>query len=360
MATDAEQHPERIDIEDSRGSLVASEHLARYLWSAQLVRGRSVLDAGCGTGYGITALAHAGARRLVGVDISKEAVERASESNADLDVEIRRDDIEALPFADREFDVVVCFEVIEHVEEPEAVLDELARVLAHDGILCISTPNRRVYPPGNPYHLHEYEPQEFEEALAKRFSHVELHRQSAWLASTILSDEEFSVERVDAIQRFKAVTTEAKEPGDETFTVALASRHEIPPVESLLTLGERFEVLWWEDQVQKAHATGLETAHQARDREATALREEAFAAEREAATLRQAIAGARESNRRSAQRVVEVEEVLAKLNARIFALEEVVDEIQPRLERADLVMSAIKASVSWRITAPLRALRRRR
>ena len=367
MATDTGQHPERIDIEDSPGSLVASEHLGRYLWSAQLAQGHNVLDAGCGTGYGTAILARTGVKRVAAVDISQEAVDRASESNADLPVEVRQGDLRALPFADGEFDLVVCFEVIEHVEEPERVLDELARVLARHGVLCISTPNRGVYPPGNPYHLHEYTAEEFEQALAKRFNHVELHRQSAWLSSAILSDSELAVSGTDASVPLRTVRAQDMEPGEETFTIALASRREIPPTHSLLTLGEPFEVLWWQDQVRKARSSGEETAHRAREEEAAALREaaserrdEAHAAEREAATLRQAAANARESSRRSAQRVIEVEEILAQSKARVFALEEAVDELQPRLERADRVMAAMKTSVSWRLTAPLRALKRGR
>jgi 2-polyprenyl-3-methyl-5-hydroxy-6-metoxy-1,4-benzoquinol methylase len=190
MASHTDEHPERVNMDEHRGRLIASEHVARYLWGAQLARGRTVLDAGCGTGYGAKLIVEAGADRVVGVDISEDAVAEASEFNTSERVEIHQADLRSLPYADGEFSLVMCFEVIEHVEDRGAILDELARVLGREGILCISTPNRRVYPPGNPHHLHEYEPQEFAEVLGKHFSHVELHRQTAWLGSAILSDAE--------------------------------------------------------------------------------------------------------------------------------------------------------------------------
>jgi hypothetical protein len=87
---------------------------------------------------------------------------------------------------------------------------------------------------------------------------------------------------------------------------------------------------------------------------------------REAAILRQEATTARESSRKSAQRLLEVEEILAQSKARIFALEEALnargeldEELRHRIERADRIITAMKASLSWRITAPLRALKRR-
>ncbi|HWY18214.1 MAG TPA: methyltransferase [Solirubrobacteraceae bacterium] len=94
--------------------------------------------------------------------------------------------------------------------------------------------------------------------------------------------------------------------------------------------------------------------------EADALRREAVDLHRKTATAQQQAATVREQSLNSAQRLLAVEEILAQSKARIFALEEAVDELQPKLERADRVMAAMKASVSWRITAPLRALKRRR
>jgi 2-polyprenyl-3-methyl-5-hydroxy-6-metoxy-1,4-benzoquinol methylase len=367
MATETEEPPERLDAGEHDGRLIVSEHRGRYMWAAQLADGLKALDAGCGTGYGLRILDEAGAARVVGVDISAEAVGQASKLNESERVEILQGDIGQLPFSDGEFNLVVCFEVIEHVDQREAILDELARVLGDDGILCISTPNSRVYPPGNPHHVHEYEPEEFAEALAERFPHVVLHRQTAWLASAILSDAEFAASGSEESFSSRITKTEPTRPGEETFTVAFAAKQERFAPQPVLTLGEPFEVRWWQDQVRAAHAEERELASQEHAEEAAALREQVMNASREAATLRQMKLAAQQNSKRSTQRVLEVEEVLAQLKARIFALEAALEgqtqstsELHERIERADRVMAAMKASLSWRITAPLRALKRRR
>jgi SAM-dependent methyltransferase len=97
-------------------------------------------------------------------------------------------------------------------------------------------------------------------------------------------------------------------------------------------------------------------AHQEMD----ALRREATDLHREASIAQRQAAAAQERSTNSAARLLEVEEVVAQSKARIFALEEALDTVTPRLERADRVMAAMKDSVSWRITAPLRALKRGR
>lgn len=97
-------------------------------------------------------------------------------------------------------------------------------------------------------------------------------------------------------------------------------------------------------------------------------------ASRELARLRREAADARERSRRSGERVLEVEQELAVSQARALSLERsleereasleeqraLVAELGERLARADRVMSAMKRSLSWRVTAPLRALRRGR
>ncbi len=101
------------------GELIEVEHLARYWWATQLAAGRAVLDAGCGVGYGSGLLAGAGASTVVGVDVAPKAVEAAA-AVAPANASFVTGDVHALPFDDDSFDLVVCFEVIEHVERQEA------------------------------------------------------------------------------------------------------------------------------------------------------------------------------------------------------------------------------------------------
>ena len=137
------QADERFVPGTADGELMEVEHFARYRWASQLVAGRRVLDAGCGVGYGSALLADAGAAEVVGLDLSAKAVHAAAQG-VPANATFVTGDVHTLAFEDERFDVVVCFEVIEHVEAQDEVIAELARVLAADGVLVVSSPNRDV------------------------------------------------------------------------------------------------------------------------------------------------------------------------------------------------------------------------
>src|ERR1700731_1562788 len=142
--------PERFDPSTMHGEIIEAEHLARYRGAAPLAVGRRVLDAGCGVAYGAAMLAAAGAVEVIGVDRESDVLDSAR-PQMPRNVRLETADVSALPYEDGSFDLVVCFEGIEHVDHPSRGLDELRRVLATDGLLVRSSPNRDVYPPGNPH-----------------------------------------------------------------------------------------------------------------------------------------------------------------------------------------------------------------
>src|SRR5947209_13622457 len=107
---------ERFVPDQDRGRLIEAEHLARYLWAAQLASGRRVLDAGCGTAYGCRLLAEAGASDVVGVDLAEPVLDAVREQMPS-GVTLERADLRELPFPAGGFDLVVCFEVIEHLAD---------------------------------------------------------------------------------------------------------------------------------------------------------------------------------------------------------------------------------------------------
>lgn len=105
------------------------------------------LDAGCGDGRYLAALARSGRwpDRAVAVDISSRILETAGAAAAPHDVELVRANLEALPLEDASVDLVLCTQVVEHLLDPRAGLGELARVLRPGGILVLTTDNRDAF-----------------------------------------------------------------------------------------------------------------------------------------------------------------------------------------------------------------------
>lgn len=158
------------------------EHLHRYLWAAQLTRGQRVLDLGSGEGFGAAILADV-ATDVVGVDIDPAAVEHSQVNYARPGLTFQAASATDLSlFEPGTFDVVVAFEVIEHLAEQEQVMTEIRRVLREDGTLIISTPDREVSTASsgnqNPFHVQELSAEEFASLIGAHFEHVRLFGQS--------------------------------------------------------------------------------------------------------------------------------------------------------------------------------------
>lgn len=149
------------------------EHMNRYFFASQFVKGKNVLDIACGTGYGSFHLSKAGAESVIGVDISEEAIDYCKEKYSSPNVKYLVGTVESIPLEDDSVDVVVSMETIEHVREPaqKRFMQEVKRVLRKGGLFIVSTPNNLIHPKGNPYHKKEFRPDEFEKFLKNYFSH---------------------------------------------------------------------------------------------------------------------------------------------------------------------------------------------
>ena len=168
---------------------IQSEHYHRYLLALRYTESLDVLDVASGEGFG-SALLGQGARSVVGVDLDTDAVKFANQNYTTERVTFRQGNAIALPVDDRSVDAVVSFETIEHLEDHEAFLAEILRVLRPGGRLVISSPDRKVYAEAgdtdNPFHVHELGRSEFLQLLRAKFEHVVLLEQRALTGSVIM------------------------------------------------------------------------------------------------------------------------------------------------------------------------------
>lgn len=168
------------------------EHYHRYAFVRALVKGRRVADVACGEGYGAMLLAQTAAS-VTGVDISEEAIAHARARYAtQTNLSFMQGDACRLTLTEASVDVVTSFETIEHLHEQEALVAGFARVLDDDGVLVISSPDKRTYSDErgyqNEFHVRELYRDEFLTLLGRHFGHVRLYGQKLLFQSAIWSE----------------------------------------------------------------------------------------------------------------------------------------------------------------------------
>ncbi len=150
-----------------------ARHLAAYFYVRDLARDKSVLDAGCGEGFGTQTLAEV-AREVVGVDYSSDAIDVCRRNWQKSNLRFERVDLtDPGGFTDT-FDLVINFQVLEHIADEIGFLEGLKARLAPEGLLVLTTPNRLKSFSENPYHLREYVADELGALLWHVFSDVEI------------------------------------------------------------------------------------------------------------------------------------------------------------------------------------------
>ena len=171
-------------IEDAT---IAYEHLHRYAYASQFVAGAAVLDLGSGEGYGASLLART-ASAVIGVDIDPESVSHAQRRYARANLDFVDASAVQLPFVDP-VDVVVCFETLEHIDNQHDLIREAKRMLKPEGLLIISTPDKRTYSDephaDNPFHTRELYFEEFQELLGTHFNEVRFIGQRVYCNSNM-------------------------------------------------------------------------------------------------------------------------------------------------------------------------------
>ncbi len=162
------QTAERVSHTDVSDNYVYQRSLLAYLKAAELVSG-NVLEIGTGSGYGVEVLAPK-ANQLTTIDKFSNNIDFSFYDN----VTFRQMNVP--PFAgidDDQFDFVVSFQVIEHIEDDHAFVAEIHRVLKPGGKFIVTTPNIKMSLTRNPWHVREYTISELDNLLREKFSDVE-------------------------------------------------------------------------------------------------------------------------------------------------------------------------------------------
>jgi SAM-dependent methyltransferase len=157
---------ERVSHSDASDNFVLARSVLAYREAARRIAG-DVLEIGTGGGYGVEILAPA-ARSLITVDKRPPAGIELPPA-----VEFRRMRVPPLDFPSATFDCVVSFQVIEHIRDDFAFLDEVVRVLRPGGRFIVTTPNAPASLTRNPWHVREYTAGEFTSLMESRFVRVE-------------------------------------------------------------------------------------------------------------------------------------------------------------------------------------------
>lgn len=218
-----------------------NEHLARYAFASRYAFGRRVLDIGCGAGYGSALLAK-NAAAVIACDIAPEAVEYARSGSSLPNVRYVLASCEAIPLVSAQTDLIVAFEVIEHVAGWRAFLAEARRLLAPRGMFLVSTPNIHYYAETrrqsgpNRFHQHEFEYGEFAAELRAVFPHLAMFLQN--------HSDSLVFQPVEPTTTAEArLESSSADPAEAHFFVALCSLEPLPPAPAFVFLPSTANVL---------------------------------------------------------------------------------------------------------------------
>lgn len=150
-----------------------ARHLAAYAYAASLASGKRVLDAGCGEGFGTQTLAETAAE-VVGVDYSSDAIAFCRRRWEKPNLRFESTDLTRVSGDGEKFDLVLNFQVLEHIDDELPFLKGLRARVASGGTLMLTTPNRLRTFSENPYHVREYTVAELEALLRKVFDDVRI------------------------------------------------------------------------------------------------------------------------------------------------------------------------------------------
>ena len=353
---------------------IAYEHLHRYAFASQFVEGKRVLDLATGEGYGASLLARKAAS-VLGIDLDEATIRHASDKYDQANLRFLVGALTQVPLpASQCFDVIVCLEAIEHIEEHEPLLEEIKRLLVNHGLLIISTPNKVVYTDEtgfeNPFHAKELDFKGFSQLLNRSFKRTCFLGQHIYCNSHIwpVPAEPIEGERkiteflIDRRSEFTLAETDRRTP---RYFIALStdgSADFIPRESVLVDVSDQFA----QQTKQETERTGLlyeealadlrdqlkESQKQVRSQEAElAVRADQIRSQEEALFMR-------------ADQVRSQEEELAvradharQLGQQIDQLCLERDRVTDQLNRTREELQIIKDGLGWKVRSQVRALK---
>lgn len=255
------------------------EHLHRYAWAAAFANGRRVLDAACGEGYGSALLARSGAR-VLGLDIDASSVAHArTRYGIQPDLEFAQADVTALDhLADASFDLIVSFETLEHVQAQERMLAGFRRLLKPDGMLLLSSPDKRNYSDArgyhNEFHVRELYREEFDALLAAHFPAHRVYAQKLVFGS-LLWDPAHAPTRAGAATLAADGDLQPRPAWEPLYWIAACAFDpaRLPPAGAMHLFGDVAESVYthYNDEIRRHIAAGHRLM--AQDREIGELRQ---------------------------------------------------------------------------------------
>lgn len=243
------------------------EHLARYAFALGLARGKRVLDAACGEGYGSAMLASAAAS-VLGVDVAPDAIAHAkARYGTQANLRFSRMDCTALDVPAASFDMVVSFETIEHVAAQRELIAGFARALTAEGLLIVSSPDKRTYSDisgfRNEFHVRELYRDELLALLGEHFPQVRLYGQKLLFQSVTWNLGNHPRTVVTSTQSASHANLRPGLDYAPLYFIAVCSRGPLPEqLADLALFGDREESVYahYNGEVRKNMAAGRRIA----------------------------------------------------------------------------------------------------
>jgi ubiquinone/menaquinone biosynthesis C-methylase UbiE len=212
---------ERLEFYDF--SDVTVEHLHRYALANDFVSGKVVLDIASGEGYGSYILSN-NALEVIGVDIDIDSIKNAKEKYSKNNLKFIVGSADSIPVESNSIDVVVSFETIEHHDKHEEMFLEIKRVLKKEGVLIISSPDKKYYSDipnfKNKFHVKELYFEEFKGLVEKKFKNTKFLFQKAYNFNSFIAPSNNYLKTIVYTGDYNAL---AKEISIPLYNIAICS-----------------------------------------------------------------------------------------------------------------------------------------